>query len=157
MVKKLQHPAQPLRVGLGRPADRVQTLRRSLAEAIEALAVEKALGRVQGVADFAELGMLHWLEQLSEEELEENKYYTLVWQLDQHDRQHNGEMLETLSVFLKTGSQRSTAATQLNIHRNTLRYRLERIEEIIGLSLDKPRVHHELLTAIRAYQLRQAR
>ncbi|CAM3648001.1 PucR family transcriptional regulator [Mesobacillus zeae] len=45
------------------------------------------------------------------------------------------ELLDTLLVFLKCGSNVSLAAKQLYIHRNTLQYRLEKFSERTGINL----------------------
>jgi len=49
---------------------------------------------------------------------------------------HEADLLTTLDVFLTGGQHRKQASEQLGIHPNTLNYRLGRIEEILGASLD---------------------
>jgi sugar diacid utilization regulator len=49
---------------------------------------------------------------------------------------HEAELLQTLAVFLDGGQHRKQASEHLGIHPNTLNYRLGRIEEILGASLD---------------------
>jgi DNA-binding PucR family transcriptional regulator len=53
----------------------------------------------------------------------------------------------TLAAFLRAGGNVSAAARDLDIHATTLRYRLSRIEEVSGLSLEDPdeRITCELL------------
>lgn len=46
------------------------------------------------------------------------------------------ELFETLEVYLACGRHPGDAARKLSIHRNTLSYRLGKIEEISGLDLD---------------------
>lgn len=48
----------------------------------------------------------------------------------------NGVLRETLQAWCEHHGQASACAASLNIHRNTLRYRLERICELTGLSHD---------------------
>jgi hypothetical protein len=48
------------------------------------------------------------------------------------------ELLSTLRSYYALGRNRAKAARQLNVHVNTLRYRLERIESLIGQSFDDP-------------------
>lgn len=43
-----------------------------------------------------------------------------------------GELRETLRVVLACGSSTRQAASALHMHRNTVLYRLRRIEELIG-------------------------
>jgi DNA-binding PucR family transcriptional regulator len=49
------------------------------------------------------------------------------------------ELMRTLRTLVRCRCDRSLASAALNVHRNTLAYRLRRIEEITGLDLDNPR------------------
>jgi hypothetical protein len=48
------------------------------------------------------------------------------------------ELLATLRAYYAAGRNRAKAARALNVHVNTLRYRLERIEAAIGQSIEDP-------------------
>jgi hypothetical protein len=50
-----------------------------------------------------------------------------------------GELVHTLQTLIGCRLDRTAASTALHIHRNTLAYRLRRIEEIAGLDLADPR------------------
>lgn len=60
-----------------------------------------------------------------------------------YDKQNGTELTETLRVFLEQNQNLAQAAKALNIHYNTLRYRLDRIRELLGDALDHP---HQRLT-----------
>jgi purine catabolism regulator len=55
-----------------------------------------------------------------------------------YDQQNNTDLVETLRVFLEQNQNLAQAAKVLNIHYNTLRYRLDRIKELLGDALDHP-------------------
>lgn len=54
----------------------------------------------------------------------------ILGDLPEYDTRYGGELLPTLLAYLRCGGAAGTAAAQLAIHRNTLTYRLRRIEEI---------------------------
>ena len=56
--------------------------------------------------------------------------------LSAYDKNHQSELIKTLRVFLKCNGNKTEAASMLQIHRSTLLYRLEKIEEIGHVSLD---------------------
>ncbi|HEU5035161.1 MAG TPA: helix-turn-helix domain-containing protein [Mycobacteriales bacterium] len=58
--------------------------------------------------------------------------------LTAYDAEHDKGYIETLRAFARTNWDTITAARELNLHPNSLRYRLKRIEELSGLSLDEP-------------------
>jgi hypothetical protein len=51
----------------------------------------------------------------------------------------HGELAHTLRTLISCRLDRTAASAALHIHRNTLAYRLKRIEEITGLDLGSPR------------------
>ena len=60
--------------------------------------------------------------------------------LEAHDARADGSSVTTLRAYLAAGGRVSEAATALNVHASTLRYRLGRIAEVSGLRLDDPHV-----------------
>ncbi len=63
-----------------------------------------------------------------------------VEKLGEYDRDNQNELLPTLNVFLKNDRNLQRTADELNIHRSTLKYRLQRIEDIAGIDLEDPAV-----------------
>lgn len=55
-----------------------------------------------------------------------------------HDSEHHTCYAESLSAYLDAFGDVNRAASTLNIHPNTLRYRVRRVTEICGLDLDDP-------------------
>jgi len=70
-----------------------------------------------------------------------------------YDREHNTDYLPTLRVYLNHMGRLRPAAEQLNIHRNTLEYRVGRIAEIAGISFDEPDSRLALELGIRVLEL----
>jgi hypothetical protein len=62
-------------------------------------------------------------------------------------------LLETLAVWVDAGGSASEAGRRLFCHRNTVRNRLARLEELSGRSLADPRAQAELWTAAEAVRL----
>lgn len=58
-------------------------------------------------------------------------------------------LLETLSVYLETHCQISETAKRLFVHRNTVVYRIEKCEEILGRSLKDSETTLQIRLALR--------
>ena len=56
---------------------------------------------------------------------------SLLEPLSSFDREHDANLCETLKIFLECDRSCKEAADLLHIHRNTLRYRLSKIEELL--------------------------
>ncbi len=59
----------------------------------------------------------------------------LVERIEAYDREHNSDLIRTLRVFFATNGNASEAADRLYLHRNSLPYRLARVQELTGLDL----------------------
>jgi DNA-binding PucR family transcriptional regulator len=59
----------------------------------------------------------------------------LVGRVEAYDRKHSSDLIRTLKVFFAANGNASEAADRLYLHRNSLPYRLERIQELTGLDL----------------------
>ncbi len=60
------------------------------------------------------------------------------------------QLLETLAAYLASDQNVNTAAEALHVHPNSLRYRLGRVEELLGRSLRSPATMADLYVALRA-------
>ncbi|MEV5611636.1 PucR family transcriptional regulator [Streptomyces sp. NPDC052225] len=74
----------------------------------------------------------------------------LLRALRDHDATGRGDLVESLRAWLSRHGQWDAAAADLGVHRHTLRYRMRRVEEILGRSLDDPDVRMELWLALKA-------
>jgi DNA-binding PucR family transcriptional regulator len=55
-----------------------------------------------------------------------------------YDRDRGASLVESIAQYLLRFGDVRRAADELHIHPNTLRYRLRRAEELLGISLDDP-------------------
>ncbi|MFI9625794.1 PucR family transcriptional regulator [Streptomyces sp. NPDC052042] len=80
----------------------------------------------------------------------------LLRALREHDAKGRGDLVASLRAWLSHHGQWDAAAAELGVHRHTLRYRMRRVEEILGRSLDDPDVRMELWLALKASSARTA-
>ncbi|KAB1659160.1 helix-turn-helix domain-containing protein [Pseudoclavibacter sp. CFCC 11306] len=66
------------------------------------------------------------------------------------DRGRSDALLETLRVWLETGGQWEAASARLQVHRHTLRARIEKCARVLDVDLRDPKVRHELWLALQA-------
>ncbi|QFZ73942.1 PucR family transcriptional regulator [Streptomyces fagopyri] len=73
----------------------------------------------------------------------------LLRALYEHDATGRGDLVASLRAWLSRHGQWDAAAADLGVHRHTLRYRMRRVGEILGRSLDDPDVRMELWLALK--------
>jgi DNA-binding PucR family transcriptional regulator len=62
-------------------------------------------------------------------------FETLIGPLKEHDRTRRSDLVRTLKTYFAVGANASEAADRLFLHRNSMIYRLERIQKLTGLDL----------------------
>lgn len=107
-----------------------------------------------GVASFDDLGLLYWLRHVPAEVRHKNRFSQVMRTLAESDAAQRSDLLATLETFLDTGRNVQEAANRLYLHRNTLRQRLTRIEELSGLDLADPLTCLNLHVALKERGLR---
>ncbi|WSV80438.1 helix-turn-helix domain-containing protein [Nocardia sp. NBC_01009] len=55
-----------------------------------------------------------------------------------YDRKHTANLQESVETYLREHGDVRNAATALQVHPNTLRYRIRRVEDIVGVDLSDP-------------------
>ncbi|HEX5689798.1 MAG TPA: helix-turn-helix domain-containing protein, partial [Roseiflexaceae bacterium] len=128
-------------------------LRVSYNQAIEAADVALRIDRSGTVSAFWELGLLDWLYSLPQEILQRNPYYVSIQHLAAHDQRYHLDLVRTLEAYLECGGSLLAAAKALNVHRNTMVYRLGRIQETVQLDLRNTQQRLNLHVALKGYRL----
>lgn len=139
--------------GVGRPAVEIEEVPRAYREALQALAIARRLGGRHRVAYFGTLGIYRLLAAVDPPSELAGFCDEVLGPLLAYDRRSGGGLLRTLDAYLATGGSPQLAATRLHTHRNTILYRLERIEQVLGIDLRQPEQQFALYLALRALEL----
>ncbi|MER5752824.1 PucR family transcriptional regulator [Streptomyces sp. NPDC002088] len=133
-------------VGLSAPAGPIAAAA-AYKQAEQALSVARRRGRV--FVEHEQLGAGSVLPLLADDAV---KAFAdgLLRPLQEHDATGRGDLVASLRAWLSRHGQWDAAAADLGVHRHTLRYRMRRVEEILGRSLDDPDVRMELWLALKA-------
>ncbi|MGH3195615.1 MAG: helix-turn-helix domain-containing protein [Streptosporangiaceae bacterium] len=78
---------------------------------------------------------------------------TVLQDVEAHEERHGGDLLATLQAWLSAGCSTAAAADTLVVHRNTVTYRLGRIEQLTGRTLRDSSVRLELQLALTIREL----
>jgi len=112
-----------------------------------AAALRRASGR-GGFVDVGRLGLSALLLETGTPDTLRRFAANLLQTIEEHEERYGGDLLATLRAWLSAGGSTATAADTLVVHRNTVTYRLGRIEQLAGRSLRDSRVRLELELAL---------
>ncbi|MCZ2095904.1 MAG: helix-turn-helix domain-containing protein, partial [Anaerolineae bacterium] len=139
--------------GVGRAVMGLTPLRESFQEAERALTLSEQLWDDSQIAFFGDLSLYELLLGVGDPKLLESFCDHWLAPLTRYDEQHNTDLLPTLNAYFTNNGNMARTAHVLNIHRNTLVYRLGRITEIIQLDMDDSNVRLNLHLALKVRRL----
>ncbi|MDR3588095.1 MAG: PucR family transcriptional regulator ligand-binding domain-containing protein [Negativicutes bacterium] len=142
-------PGTSVSIGIGSPQDRPEKIRQSLEQAKFALETARVFTSSDNIYRYEQLGLFKLLFKVERTELE-NYYQEVLSPLTLYNRDHDGDLLNTLSEVLEEGGNFNSIAQKLFVHRNTLKNRLKKIEAVTGCKLTNPRDRVKLEIALMA-------
>lgn len=141
-------PGMRLAGGVGLFYPSTTDLYLSFQEAKIALEIGK-LRREPGLVFFTELGVERLLYQLTPQQLEDY-YQQTLGRLEDFDRENGTSYLEVLEKFFQYNGDFQAIARHFYLHPNTLRYRLQKIGEILEVDVHSLETQLNLLAALKA-------
>jgi purine catabolism regulator len=131
-------PSGLVSCGISRPAVGLAALREAYREAKDAFGIAHELGNREQTTFYGDLKLFQFLLALKERNLEQMRRFhrETLGGLVEHDERKQGDLIRTLNGFFEANGNLAKAASDLDVHRNTLVYRLDRIKELTGLDLE---------------------
>lgn len=102
----------------------------------------------QTTLSFDQLGSYQFLFYIEDKEFLRRFRDQYLKELHAFDQEKEANLIETLRIYLEQGGNMLRSADILFIHRNTLQYRLNRIETITGRKLDDIQTRQNFLNAL---------
>jgi PucR family transcriptional regulator, purine catabolism regulatory protein len=143
-------------LGLGRIHEGAAGVRQSYREAEHALEMSRRLLGPGKQASFNDLGLHRLLFAMAQHPELTDYYRGTVGDLLTYDDRSSAELMTTLDAFFAANGSPTETAQRLKLHRNTVLYRLRRIEEVGHLRLDDPATRLNLHLCLRIRDVLQA-
>src|SRR6266487_2751207 len=141
--------------GIGRIAKNLQSIPQSFREAQQALEIGRRLFGEGKLHSFAHLGIYRLLFYLDGQDELNDFYQETLGPLLAHDARNDGTLVETLEGFFRCNGNLSETARAMHLHRNSLLYRLDRIEAILGRPLEDSELRLSLPIALKIHHLQK--
>ena len=137
--------------GIGRVAHDLQGIPLSFREAQQALEIGRRLFGEGNLHSFARLGIYRLLFYLSDHGEMTAFYQETLGPLLSNDSIY----IDTLEGFFRCNGNLSEMARTMHFHRNSLLYRINRIEALLGHSLEDPELRLSLQIALKIHHLQK--
>lgn len=136
----LNETSLKISVGIGRCKDSIYKINESYDEALKSIKIGSIYEPQSKVYMYDSLLLERFLYEVPHQVSE--KYFKSIFH-DDLKKILNDEMIATIEKFFENSLNLSETARQLYIHRNTLVYRLDKIQKVLGLDL---RNFHDAVT-----------
>ncbi|AOW95232.1 CdaR family transcriptional regulator [Rhodococcus sp. WMMA185] len=140
-------------VGVSRATTTVDGIPAMYSQARTALKVGRQLSGVRAVTHFDDLGVCRLLSLVEDERELESFAQETLRELTE-DTAEARDMRRTLEVLLATNINIAETARQLHFHYNTLRYRVTKLEKMLGSFTENPGLRLDLSLALKIMAMR---
>lgn len=125
-----------LYAGMSRCFDKLEEVQEHYTQSLNALRLGMLLNQEEYFYPYEEYAIYHLAESCSGiENLKKNCHPSLL-KLIEYDRENNTDYTRSLYAFIVHSKNVTDSAKALNIHRNTMFYRLEKIEAIMDIDIN---------------------
>ncbi len=132
--------------GIGPVSSGLKGIRDTYSFSYKAMNVGRMLYRDQMIFSYEKLKMFCVLQEFLMEE-KRSIFMEIL------NRLQSNELLDTLSVYFECGANLDKTAEHMHTHKNTIKYRLNRIQEKTGMDLKNPDENFQLYLAVLAMKL----
>ena len=84
-----------------------------------------------------------------------NFYSDTIGKIKHYYQKYNSELLQTATVYVKLGGNIKNTAKSINLHENTVRYRINKIKEIFNTTNSEFEFYEELALGIKLHLIHQ--
>lgn len=133
---KENHPNYIVNIGIGARQKSLEKYKLSYEQASKCINLAIKQKQKNMIYYYEQLGLYQLFYDINNKTLLENFVHNILYSLMAYDKKYNTNLIQTLEVYLNKNCNLNQTAETLFIHRNTIKYRLQRIEEITNTSLD---------------------
>lgn len=134
--------------GCGQTLQDVVNISKSYIQAKRSIDLAKKLNWKNILVDYDDLGIYKLLLAMEENGVQEEFYNEKFGQLVLHDQANKTNFAEVLTVYLENDCNINTTADKMFVHRNTIVYKIKKIEELLDCDLSELEVRVQLYVAM---------
>ncbi|MGY1701951.1 PucR family transcriptional regulator [Geodermatophilus sp. SYSU D00766] len=151
---RVRRVGRVLATGIGRPAGSLSALGEAYQQAQRALGVGQEIHGPATVTHFDQLGVFRLLSLIPDSTELRSYVDEVLGSLADAADPDSADLRETLRVLLETNLNVAESARRLHFHYNTMRYRIGKLERLLGPFTTDPTLRLNLLLALHAARMR---
>lgn len=128
-------------------------LSQAYVQAKKVVNLSERMGWMNIFVRYRELGVYQLLLSIDNKETIKRYYSDMLGKLEEHDQNNGSDYLEFLNVYLNSNCNINDTADKLFIHRNTVVYKIKKINELLDCDLSEIDVRVQLYLAIMLHNI----
>ncbi len=126
----------PVYMAIGDFCEDIERISGGYLEAWETIDIGKKIYSTDFALTHGEMASYHLVKRLLANSDSSKIYEHIFEPLLHSDREKGSELVQTLETYLECNFSRTKTAEKMHLHRNSLNYRLQKIEELLGRDID---------------------
>ena len=122
-------------LGVGKTTQSIRCIHKSYRQALSVSRLQQEHKISKNRVFYNDMGLYKLLMSIDDEDILKDFVRQTLSPVIEYDRKNDASLMEVLSCYLKNDGSVKATAEQLFIHRNTVNYRLSKIEEITDMDL----------------------
>lgn len=122
-------------IGIGSYWKELNDFKKSVYKAQKALKILKINGSKNRICKYSDIGIYRLLFELEKVDEMKSLYEEILGILIKYDKKNSTDLVNTLEVYINEDCNLIRSSEELFIHKNTLKYRIKRIEAILSCDL----------------------
>jgi sugar diacid utilization regulator len=137
-----------LYIGIGRNTKSARCLYKTYSIALKVADLQKKRGNAWQVLSYGDMDFSRLFLSLGDRDIATDYYHETLAPLIEYDAMNNTDFVSFLRIYFEHDCNVKETAEAMYVHRNTINYKITKIEDIIGYSLSSFKKKAELLLAL---------
>lgn len=146
------HKAEKMYHGVGKVGKNAREIGKSYNQAIKMNQFLRSK-EDRSISTFSDLGIYKLLLSIDDKSILSEFVNETIGPIIEYDKMNNSEYLMVLSTYLKNSGRVNDTAEELFVHRNTINYKLNKIEELVGMNLSEFDEREMLSIGVKIYEI----
>ncbi len=127
---------EPGYIGVGRTGSGLAGIQNSYREAMQACQIGRKIWPQEHICYYDALGVWRLLGNIQDKQELQAFINETLGEIIKYDQEKGAELIKTLEVYFECNGKLKKVTEKMFVHYNTILYRLDRIQQITGISLD---------------------
>lgn len=139
--------------GVGKVTHSARCIGKSYHQGLMLDRLQRHRGKPRDPLLYDEAGVDRLLLSIDDQEILEDYYINSIGPLIEYDRVNDGDLTQVLNNYLSSSGSIKETSERMFVHRNTVNYKISKIQDLLGVNLSDFSVRMELLIGLHVKEL----